>query len=102
MLKENADKVEPAEKSQIESEIAALRQAMESDNVSAIKEAKGRLEQASHKFAERMYQQHAQQYGGQQQPGADQGQGAEGEPKGGAGGEKVYDADYEVVDDDKK
>ncbi len=102
MLKENADKVEPAEKSQIESEIAALRQAMESDNVSAIKEAKGRLEQASHKFAERMYQQHAQQYAGQQQPGADQGQGAEGEPKGGAGGEKVYDADYEVVDDDKK
>ncbi|HNW28904.1 MAG TPA: Hsp70 family protein, partial [Spirochaetota bacterium] len=100
MLKENADKVEPAEKEKIEAEIAGLRSAMESDNVSAIKEAKGRLEQASHKFAERMYQQHAQQHAGQQQPGADQG--AEAGPKGGSGGEKVYDADYEVVDDDKK
>jgi len=100
MLKENADKVEPAEKQAIETEIAALRSAMESDSVSAIKEAKGRLEQASHKFAERMYQQHAQQHAGQQQPGADRG--AEEGPKGGPGGEKVYDADYEVVDDDKK
>jgi len=100
MLKENADKVEPAEKQAIETEIAALRSAMESDSVSAIKEAKGRLEQASHKFAERMYQQHAQQHAGQQQPGADRG--TEEGPKGGPGGEKVYDADYEVVDDDKK
>ncbi len=104
LLKENADKVEPSEKSQIESEMAALRTAMESDNVAAIKEAKGRLEQASHKFAERMYQQHAQQYAGQQQqqPGGDQGGGPGPDSKGGSSGEKVYDADYEVVDDDKK
>ncbi len=100
LLKENADKVEPAEKEKIESGIAALKQAMETDSVTAIKEAKGRLEQESHKFAERMYQQHAQQHAGQQQPGPEQG--GEAEPKGGAGGEKVYDADYEVVDDDKK
>ena len=106
LLKENGDKVEPAEKEAIEKEIANVRSVLESDNVSAIKEAKGRLEQASHKFAERMYQQHAQQYSGSQGPGQQGGpgpgaqEGAERPDKG--GNEKVYDADYEVVDDDKK
>jgi molecular chaperone DnaK len=75
---------------------------MESDNVAAIKEAKGRLEQASHKFAERIYQQHAQQQAGAQgQPGAGK-EGEDGNKGAAEGGEKVYDADYEVVDDDKK
>jgi molecular chaperone DnaK len=102
LLKENADKIEPSEKEKIESEIANLRKAMESDDVNAIKEAKGRLEQASHKFGERMYQQHAQQNAGAQgQPGAGK-EGEAGTKGSGEGGEKVYDADYEVVDDDKK
>ncbi len=107
LMKENADKVEPGEKEKIEAEIAALKQAMETDNVGAIKEAKGRLEQASHKFAERMYQQHAQAAGQQQQQpgpdkGADAGADQQQQQNSGSGGEKVYDADYEVVDDDKK
>jgi molecular chaperone DnaK len=102
LMKENADKVEPSEKEKIEAEIAGLKKAMETDDVNAIKQAKGQLEQASHKFAERIYQQHAQQTAGAQgQPGADRGN--EAGKKGSAeGGEKVYDADYEVVDDDKK
>ncbi|MBN1496213.1 MAG: molecular chaperone DnaK [Spirochaetes bacterium] len=103
LIKENADKIEPAEKDKIEAEISSLKTAMEGDSVTAIKEAKGRLEQASHKFAERMYQQHAQAAGQQQQPGPDSSAdaGARKESSG-EGGEKVYDADYEVVDDDKK
>jgi molecular chaperone DnaK len=102
---ENGDKVEPAEKEKIEAEIAGLKKAMETDDVTAIKEAKGRLEQASHKFAERMYQQHAQTAGQQQQqqqPGPDRKPDSGGQQGSGDGGEKVYDADYEVVDDDKK
>jgi len=103
LLKESGDKVEPAEKDAIEAEIANVRKAMETDNVSAIKEAKGRLEQASHKFAERMYQQHAQQQGQQQGPGGPGPGAPEGAERPNSGGnEKVYDADYEVVDDDKK
>jgi molecular chaperone DnaK len=104
LMKENGDKVEPAEKEKIEAEIDELKKAMESDNVTAIKEAKGRLEQASHKFAERMYQQHAQTAGQQQQqqPGPDKKPESGGQQGSGEGGEKVYDADYEVVDDDKK
>lgn len=101
MLRENADKVEPSEKSAIESAIAELRKAMESDSIAAIRDAKTKVEQASHRFAERIYQQHAQKSGA----GAGRGEGASagGEESGsGKTGEKVYDADYEVVDDDKK
>ncbi|OHD71302.1 MAG: molecular chaperone DnaK [Spirochaetes bacterium RBG_16_49_21] len=101
LIRENGDKIEPSEKDQIESEIANLKKAMESDNVNTIREAKSKLEQASHKFAERMYQQQAQQYG-QGQPGAEKQGDSANKNSGSGGGEKVYDADYEVVDDDKK
>ncbi len=106
LLKENGDKVEPSEKEAMEAEMASVRKAIATDDLAAIKEAKGRLEQVSHKFAERIYQQHAQQQG-QGQPGPGDAGAGQGRPEGaeqpGAGGnEKVYDADYEVVDDDKK
>ena len=110
LLRENADKVEQSEKDQIESEIANLKSVMESEDVEVIKEAKGKLEQASHKFAERMYNEQAQQHSngqdGGEQPGPGPGpEGAESEgaqPEQGENGEKVYDADYEVVDDEEK
>ena len=76
LLKENGDKVEPAEKETIEAEMANLKKAMETDDVTAIKEAKGSLEQASHKFAERMYQQHAAAAGAGPAGRAGPGQGA--------------------------
>jgi len=100
LIRENADKMEAAEKEKIESEIANLKKALETDNVSSIREAKGRLEQESHKFAERMYQQSAQQHS-QSQAGAAKESNPE-DKNTAQGGEKVYDADYEVVDDDKK
>ena len=104
MLRENADKTQPGEKEKIEAAVAELRKAMESDNLELIKSARTTLEQASHQFAERIYQQAAQQ---QQQQGGGHGPAGDAGPEGGAqqgGGsnEKVYDADYEVVDDDKK
>jgi molecular chaperone DnaK len=107
MMKDNADKIEASEKAAIEAEMANLRKAMESDNPDTIKAAKEKLEQASHKFAERIYQnaqagagaQQAQPEGGPQgaQPGPDASS-----KSGAAGGEKVYDADYTVVDEEKK
>jgi molecular chaperone DnaK len=100
LLSENKEKVEPSEKSAIESEIANLRKAMESDDVATIRDAKSKLEQASHKFAERIYQESAKQYQNAQQEAPKEEKGGAKESSG--GGEKVYDADYEVVDDDKK
>ncbi len=96
MMKDNAGKIEDAEKKRIESEIENLRKAMQSDDVNTIRAAKGKLEQASHSFAERIYKDAST---AQQQSQAD---GAQSQENRTAGGENVYDADYEVVDDDKK
>ena len=93
-------------KQAIESEIASLRTAIAGENVQAIKDAKSRLEQASHKFAERMYSAAAAQQQNQEGAGNAGNQGGSdhaGEaPNQGQGGSTVYDADYRVEDDDKK
>jgi len=105
MIKDNEDKLEAEEKASIETEIAAVKSALESDNIEQIKEAKSKLEQASHPFAQRIYQEAAQQQGGQENPeGAQQGDPSAGGAAGDttADGEKVYDADYEVVDEEEK
>jgi len=100
LIRENTDKMDASEKEKIESEIANLKKAMESDDLNNIKETRTRLEQASHKFAEKMYQESAQQYAkGQQKP---EDAPPRDEDKGKDAGGKVYDADYEVMDDDKK
>ncbi len=101
MIRENEDKLQPGEKESIEGASQNLRKAMEGDDLTEIQTAKSSLEQASHQFAERIYQEAAQQY---QQPGGEPGA-AQANPEdesAQAGGEKVYDADYEVVDDDEK
>ena len=101
MIKENEDKVDEGEKQSIESEIADLKKAMESDDINAIRNAKSKLEQASHKFAERMYKEST---AGQESPGEDDTSRAESESESASSknDEKVYDADYEVVDDDER
>jgi hypothetical protein len=68
---------------------------MESTDINVIRDAKAKLERASHSFAERLYKQGAEQYAQSQQPET-------GKQESTQSGEKVYDADYEVVDDDKK
>jgi len=102
LLKDNASKVEAAEKEQIEKEIVNLRSALESNDVEKIKSAKTAFESASHKFAERMYKEasSAQQPSGTQQ-NPETGSSSDDKSSKSDDG-KVYDADYEVVDEDKK
>ncbi len=106
MLKENGDKAQPDERSRIEGEIASVKRAMEGSDVSAIRSATTGLEQAAAEFGSRLYrntggpQPGAQgAYGGNQEPRTDQGPTAAQEH---GNGEKVYDAEYEVVDDERK
>jgi molecular chaperone DnaK len=104
MIIDNKDKIEDAEKGKIETEIANLKKALEGNEINAIKEAKTKLEQTSHGFAEKIYKETAaqQQAGSTQQPGGSET--AQAQDKGTEkkeGNEKVYDADYEVVDEDK-
>lgn len=103
MIKDNESKIEAAERQAIEGAVAELRKAMESDDVNVIRQAKSSLEQASHKFAERIYQESAQQQGGPGPAPGGQEQHGQGAQEQGAGQqENVYDADYEVVDDDNQ
>ncbi|MBL6079567.1 molecular chaperone DnaK [Belnapia sp. T18] len=94
-LKENGDKVGPAEKGEVESAIAAARTALEGGDVEAIRTASETLSQATMKVGEALYK--AQQASEQQAGGAQPGAGAPG-----GGSDKVVDADFEEVDPTKK
>jgi len=100
-LKDMGDKVGDADKQQIEAAVAALKQALEGDDVEAIKAKTEELKQASYKIAEEMYK--TQQAAGGADAGAEDfaGAGASAEEKGPNKG-SADDVDYEVVDDDNK
>jgi len=96
-LKENADKISEADKKAIETELNALKTALEVDDVNVIKEKTESLMQASLKLGEAMYKQSAAN-GAAGAQGPDMGAGA----AGGAGAEQpkddgVVDADFEEV-----
>ena len=99
-LEELGDKVDAAEKGEIESKLQSLKTALTGTDTAAIKAATEELTQAFYKLSEKMYQQ-ANPQGGQPGAGFDPSnmggqQGADN------GGQQYYDADYTVVDDDNK
>lgn len=95
-LKEHGDKVDEETRKNIEAAVEALKLTKDSSNLDEIKQKIEALSQASHKLAEVMYQQAAQD--GQGAPGADAGAGAEAPP---ADDDDVVDADFEEVKKDK-
>ncbi|MGD8292435.1 MAG: molecular chaperone DnaK [Desulfobacterales bacterium] len=97
-VKELGEKIDDETKSKVADAIAALKKAMESEDVAEIKRLSEELTNASHKLAEAMYQQAS---ANQQQAGA---AGGSAEQPGGAPPEEdVVDADFEEVkEDDKK
>jgi molecular chaperone DnaK len=93
-LKELGDKVSADEKSKIESEIDNVKNALNTNDSTKIKEATEKLTQAFYDISTKIYQQ--------------AGAGVQGDPTQNAGNsqnngtkENVFDADYKVVDDDK-
>jgi molecular chaperone DnaK len=100
-IKELGDKVDEATKSQVETQINALRTALEGEDEAEIKRLSEELTQSSHKLAEAMYKQASEANAG----GAEAGAGPDdpGAPAGGApgGDDDVVDADFEEVKDDK-
>jgi len=97
-IEEHGDKVSAEDKAAVEGAIEALKAVTASDDVADIKAKTDALAQAAMKLGEAMYK--AQQAAGEAAAGgADQNAGgAQGAP----GGEKVVDADFEEVKDDKK
>ena len=93
-IKDLGKKIPDAEKKALEEKVETLKKAVAGTNVEEIKLATDALVQASQETFGKIYQ----QQGAQGTPGA-------GDPGAGAGAaqdDNVVDADYEVVDDDKK
>ena len=98
-LSEMGDKLDPADKSEVESKLQNLKSALTGTDTAAIKAATDELTQAFYKVSEKMYQ----AAGGAQGAGFDPSQAGGPNPgTGSQGGQDYYDADYTVVDDDNK
>ena len=92
-LKEHGDKLDDATKTVIADAIAALKPALEGDDVEDIKAKSQVLAEAAMKLGEEIYK--------AQQAEAAPAEGAEGAAGETAGEEKVVDAEFEEVDDEK-
>ena len=107
-IKELGDKVDAAEKQKVEDAVAALKTALQSDNVEEIKAKTEALKQASYKIAEELYKQQAAQNGGAgANPGAGAGAAGNGSNAGAGSGPSGFDkgqaddVEYDVKDDNK-
>ncbi len=99
-LSEHGDKIGGDDKSAIEQALADLKEVKDGDDLDAIKSKTEALAQASMKLGAAMYGAAEEGEAGEAGP-----QGAAGESGGGSEGgsdERVVDADFEEVDDDKK
>ncbi len=94
LLKENDDKLDAADKSDVESKVAALKEAVNKGDTALMKTGMEELQKALYAASEKLYKNAAPQDGQAPQggqPGAGQA------PNGG----NVYDAEYKDVDDNK-
>jgi molecular chaperone DnaK len=101
-LTELGDKVAQADKSTVETAMADLKKALESEDIADIQSKTNGLAQVAMKLGEALYK---SQQGAQGQPGGPGGPDAAGGDAGGqqAGSDQVVDADFEEVrDEDKK
>ncbi|WP_019636311.1 molecular chaperone DnaK [Paenibacillus fonticola] len=94
-IKELGDKVDAAETEKANAAKDELKKALEGDNIEEINAASEKLTEIVQQLSVKLYEQ-AQAQAGQADGGAD------GAAAGGAGKDNVVDAEYEVVDEDKK
>ena len=97
-IKEHGDKISDADKKIIENDLENLKKAKDSEDLNEIKSKTEALVQSSMKLGEAIYKQNPQSADSAPQPDP-----AEGEPSSNKKEEdKVVDADFEEVDEDKK
>jgi molecular chaperone DnaK len=100
-LKEHGEKLPEPDKKRIQDAIEELKKAKDADDLQELKKKSEELMTAAHSLAQMLYQQAQAQ---QTPPGGPQA-GPQAGPQGGQAGprdDNVVDADFEVVDDDKK
>jgi len=93
-LRESGDKLSSGVRSQVESALNALKEAMNKDDIADIRRKMDDLQNASHAMAQELYQKAAQS----ETSTSDQ----TGSSGGATQDENVVEADYRVVDDDTK
>jgi len=106
-MQEMGDKLDGESKSKIETSLGRLKEAIKGSNIDEMKSATEQLNSEWNEIATKMYAQTggqpgqpgAEQAGPQQDPAAD---GAKAKPGEGNGKSEVQDADFEVVDEEKK
>ena len=96
-LKEVGDKADQTKVSEVKDKIAALKEALKSEDTEQIKAASEALTKPLYDLTGDMYKQAEAQQQAQQSSGQEQAQESTS-----AGDDNVVDADYQVVDDDKK
>ena len=96
-LKEVGDKADQTRVSEVKDKIAALKKALKSEDTEQIKAASEALTKPLYDLTGDMYKQAEAQQQSQQSSGQEQAQESTS-----AGDDNVVDADYQVVDDDKK
>lgn len=102
-IKDLGDKLEAADKSKIEDEIAKVKEALKGSDTETIKSTTEALTQAFYDISAKIYQQNPGAQGAGFNPGEGFNPGAQaGSGQEATGADNVYDADYTVVDDDKK
>jgi molecular chaperone DnaK len=94
-LKEFGDKIDAVEKGNIENKLAELKKLMEGEDAEAIRKGTDALAEASHKLAEAVY---AKKEGAEGESAAGAEQAGTAKPK----DDKVVDADFEEVKEEKK
>ena len=92
LVNESGDKLEEADKTEVNNKVAALKTTMQNGTVEEIKSGMDELQKAIYAVSEKLYKASAPQQGGQAAPGANPQQGGQ-NPNG-----DVYDADYKDVD----
>jgi len=101
-LNEYGNKISDKDKSSIKEAIEDLKKVIGGNNIDDIKSKTEALQKASHKLAEEMYKNTSQQQQQQQGTGTGGSNTENNKEQSKKGGEKVEDADYEVVDDEEK
>ena len=100
ILKENGDKIAEADKTEIQSKVDALKEALKGEDIDAIKAKKDELTEKFNKVAEEMYRAAAAQ--AQNAQGAQGGSTDAGAQNAGKGDDGYYEADYTDVEDGNK
>jgi molecular chaperone DnaK len=95
-MREHGDKIDSADKQNIEDAIAKAKKAMESNDLNMIKSTQEELTRSSHKLAEAMYAKASQKGSAGAGPGAEAQEGPRQKAQ-----EDVVDADFEDVKDKK-